>query len=150
MYTLVNVKDFEGGLEAGIAYIHSKWGNKSNLPFFIDAAKNSPHKGVPQFYLLTHFGKPVGCYGLVVNDFISRHDLTPWLSSLFVEPEHRGNKLCALMFQHAIDIARSINYPCLYLTTDHVGLYEKFSWERIENGYDLCGEPSRIYRRDCL
>ncbi|MCY9855976.1 hypothetical protein [Vibrio mediterranei] len=53
MYTLVNVKDFEGGLEAGIAYIHSKWGNKSNLPFFIDAAKNSPHKGVPQFYLLT-------------------------------------------------------------------------------------------------
>lgn len=38
-----------------------------------------------------------------------------------------------------------MGYGALYLTTDHDGYYEKYGWSRMEDGYNLFGERSRIY-----
>ncbi len=92
MYKIINVKDYEDGLEKGVAYIHGKWGNDNNYSFYLDAIHHSPvDKGsIPMFYLLLCQKEIVGCYGLIANDFISRHDLMPWFSSLYIGVKNMG------------------------------------------------------------
>ncbi|WP_330959644.1 GNAT family N-acetyltransferase [Photobacterium sp. 53610] len=132
----------------GINYIHAIWGGPDNYAFYADAISNSEKdmKRIPQFFLLLCGQEIVGCFGLIMNDFISRHDLYPWLSSVYVSPEHRGQRLSGRIFEHAKAIVKTMGYEKLYLTTGHDGLYEKFGWQRIEDGYDLHGEASRIYQ----
>lgn len=149
MHYVVNMIDYEGGLESAIQYYHSKWGNEKNYAFFHDAISHSTKEGsgLPRFFALVKDGKLCGCCGLIVNDFISRHDLTPWLAGIYVDPEERGKALGDVLMKYAADEARKMGYSQLYLTTDHDGYYEKFGWERIEDGYEVSGAPTRIYRQ---
>ncbi len=147
MYEIINVKDYTGGLYKAVAYIHSKWGRAENHAFYHDAIAHSslPGKPLPRFYLLLKADEIVGCYALLTNDLISRQDLFPWLGCLFVEASERGNRLGAMMLEHGVREAGSLGYKTVYLTTDHKGYYEKYGWQRIENGYDFSGNISPIY-----
>ncbi|PNH78492.1 GNAT family N-acetyltransferase [Vibrio diazotrophicus] len=148
MYSIINVHKYSQGLEKCVDYIHSKWGSDKNYSYFNDAILHSSvnENAIPQFYVLVHQEQIVGCYGLIVNDFISRHDLFPWFSSLFVEIEHRGKNLSETLFKHASCRAEAMGYRSLYLTTEHEGFYEKFGWKRVSDGYDPSGLRARIYR----
>lgn len=150
MLKIVNIKDYEGGLEEAISYYHSKWGTQNNFSFFKDAMINSSKRtdGLPRFYLLLKNEKIIGCCCLVTNDFISRHDLIPWLAGIYIEKNERGKQLGNLLMKHAEGDAKKIGYSQIFLTTDHDGYYEKYGWHRIEDGYELDGESTRIYKKD--
>ncbi|MBC7005490.1 GNAT family N-acetyltransferase [Photobacterium sp. BZF1] len=152
MYKIYNVNDYPKGILECAKYIHSKWGSQDNYRYFENAMLNSSkvEDAIPQFYVLVNNNQIVGCFGLIINDFVSRHDIYPWFSSLFIEPEHRGKRLCGTMFEHASNVAKSIGYTHLYLTTDHDGLYEKFGWTRIEDAYQPSGEVTKVYRKPVL
>jgi GNAT superfamily N-acetyltransferase len=152
MYSIINVKSYSGGVESAAAYIHGKWGRKENYPFYLDAITHSsePGKPLPRFYLLLKGEEICGCYALLTNDLISRQDIYPWLGCLFVEESERGRQLGSLLLKHGMGEAKQLNYSTLYLTTDHDGYYEKYGWRRMEDGYDLLGEPGRIYRIDLV
>lgn len=64
---------------------------------------------------------------------------------MYIDPAYRGKRLMNLYFEHAKTELAVTNYPAMYLVTDHEGLYEKFGWTRIEDGYDLNGDATRIY-----
>jgi len=138
-------------MDKAVAYIHSKWGNSANLPFYTDAMVHSglEDKPLPQFYLLLEEERIIGCYALITNDFISRHDLYPWFACLFVEPEFRDRELGSLMMRHACQEALRMGFGTIYLTTDHENYYEKYGWERMEDGYEPSGKVTRIYRLSC-
>lgn len=147
MYKIVNVNDCPLGLVKCAQYFYSKWGS-GNYLYFENAIRNSNplEDSIPQFYILLYNNEIAGCFGLISNDFISRHDLSPWFSSLFVEPEHRGKRLSGEMFEHAKKVIKPMGYPYIYLTTEHDGLYEKFGWERVEDAFDTLGNKTRVYR----
>ena len=144
---LVNVKNHTVGIDKAVTYIHAKWGNTKNYAFYYDAITNSTDRTgeLPQFYLMLDKDKIIGCYALLVNDLISRQDLLPWFACLYVEKTHRGNRLCAIMFDHAKVEMNKGGFDTIYLSTDHDGLYEKFGWIRMEDGYNFFGEKCRIY-----
>lgn len=148
MIKIVNVHDFSGGLEKAAAYFHQAWSGISQV-FYLDAIVHSSHpdQPLPRFYLLLKNDEPVGCYGLVTNDFISRHDLYPWFAALYVEEDERGHELGGLLLEHAAEEAKNAGFAALYLTTDHDGYYEKYGWNRIEDGYERDGTPAKIYTR---
>jgi N-acetylglutamate synthase-like GNAT family acetyltransferase len=149
MYRILNVIEYPEGLEKAIAYIHNKWGRANNLNYYSDAIKHSTHHptGLPRFYLMVDDDNEiVGCFALVTNDFISRHDLYPWLACVYVESLHRGKRLSELMFEHAKTEAATAGYKEVFLTTDHDNFYEKFGWARMEDGYSSDGQVSKIYR----
>lgn len=148
MSEVVNVHDYPGGLEAAARYFHEAWSG-IHLRFYLDAMQHSAtsHCPLPRFYLLLEDARPIGCYGLAVNDFISRHDLWPWLVALFVDEAHRGRALGRVLLEHGLQESARCGYPALYLTTDHDGYYEKYGWTRIEDGYERDGAPARIYTR---
>ena len=100
---------------------------------------------LPQWYLLTNKDKIVGCAGLITNDFISRGDLYPWLCALFVDEEHRGQRLSSLLIDRAKTDTKAFGFTHLYLSTEHIGLYEKMGFTFIGEGYHPWNESSRIY-----
>ena len=98
--------------------------------------------------MLLKDNETIGCSALITNDFISRHDLYPWVACLFVEKKERGHEYGKLLLEHAEQEAKNMCFSAVYLTTDHDGYYEKYGWQRIEDGIDLfSGEPSCIYKR---
>ena len=147
MLEVVNIMQFSGGLRAAAAFFHAAWPGLAES-FYLDALRHSSGEDqpLPRFYLLLKDGEPIGCYGLVINDFISRHDLLPWLAALYVAENERGQALGSLLLEHGVREAALAGFSTLYLTTDHDGYYEKYGWTRIEDGYDRAGEPCRIYR----
>ena len=76
----------------------------------------------------------IGNYGLIMNDFISRQDLWPWLCALYVDEAFRGRAFGAQMLEHGIQESRRLDFDNLYLCTDHIGYYEKYGWLYIGNG----------------
>ena len=147
MLEIVNVKEYSEGIEQAVKYIHGVWGKADNYMYYYDAIVHSSNseKSIPRFYLLLRDGEIIGCYGLVTNDFISRHDLYPWFACLYIEEQERGNNLGELLMEHAEKEAKKSGFSAIYLTTDHDGYYEKFGWKRIEDGYELNDKKTRIY-----
>jgi len=148
MLKIINFKDYEKDLDIAINYYYKKWGN-NNFHFFNDAIRNSSNgnEGLPRFYLLLENDEIIGCGSLVTNDFISRHDLMPWLAGLFIEEEKRGKELGNYIMNFLEKEAMKIGFSCIYLTTNHNGYYEKYGWTRINDGFELSGEPTRIYKK---
>ena len=146
---IVNVKEYPGGIDKAVAYIHDKWGSRDNYNFYYDAILHSsePEKQLPMFFLFLDDKEIVGCYGLVTNDFISRHDLYPWFACLFIEEQKRGKELGKLLMEHAEKVARKAGFASFYLTTDHDGYYERYGWRRIEDGFEPSGKRTRIYEK---
>jgi len=147
---IVNVRDYAGGLEAAARFFHEAWSGIT-YRFFHDAMVHSSleDRPLPRFYLLLGSGRIVGCYGLVTNDFISRHDLHPWFAALYVVEDRRGEALGGRLLDNAVGEAASAGFSSVYPTTDHEGYYEKYGWTRIEDGYERDGTPARIYRKRC-
>jgi len=148
---IINAHDYTLDFEAACRYIHSKWGNKDNYAFYYDAIVHAGtgKMSLPQFYLIIDGEEFVGCFALITNDFISRHDLFPWFACLFVEPQYRGKQLGSQMMQYGREEARRMGFSTIYLTTDHDGYYEKYGWERMEDGFEPNGNRTRIYRSKC-
>lgn len=150
MIKIVNVKNYAGGLDEAVRYIHGKWGSDENFDFYHDAMLHSsePGKPLPRFFLLLKDKEIAGCYGLITNDFVSRHDLFPWFACLYVEESERGQELGRLMMEHAAKEAKESGFSAMYLVTDHEGYYERYGWRRIEDGYDPKGNRARIYEME--
>ena len=83
--------------------------------------------------------------GLITNDFISRGDLYPWICALFIEENERGNAYATLLMDKAKEDSKKFGFEHLYLSTSHVGYYEKYGWEYLGQGRHPWGESSRIY-----
>lgn len=146
MPEIINVRHYSRGLEAAARYFNAAWPG-IDTAFYLDAMQHSygENSPLPQFYLMLEDDRVIGCYGLAVNDFISRHDLYPWFVALYIDKDRRGRALGSLLLNHALGEAAALGFNTLYLTTDHDGYYEKYGWTRIEDGFERDGAPARIY-----
>lgn len=149
MTNVVNIKDYSGGIEKAIQYFYDTWGKNKSYEYYHDAMVHSsvPGRPLPRFFLLLEGDGIIGCYALITNDFVSRHDLFPWFACLYVEEERRGEELGRLLIEHAEKEARAAGFTELYLTTDHEGYYERYGWRRIEDGFEPDGTRTRIYMK---
>ena len=78
-------------------------------------------------------------------DDIQPTELTPWMGFIFTFPEHRGHRYAGLLFREVERLAREENVPAVYISTNHVGLYEKYGCEFLKMLNDMDGKPSRVY-----
>ena len=126
-------------------YFSSKW-SVSRIIYEDSITHSLTTKNpLPQWYLLEKEGSIIGCAGLITNDFISRMDLYPWLCGLFIEENHRGNAYALLLIERVKEDAKKAGFSHLYLSTGHIGYYEKYGFTYIGQGYHPWDEESRIY-----
>src|SRR6516225_6813335 len=62
------------------------------------------------------------------------HDVSPWLTSLFVVPEHRRKGAGAVLVRAIEDQARQRGFSRLYLyTTEAVEFYARLGWTVLDH-----------------
>lgn len=81
------------------------------------------------------------------KDDIPSTDLTPWVGFVYTFPAYRGNHYVGLLFAQADRLAREENISEIYVSTNHVGLYEKYGCTYLTQMPDAEGVWSRIYVR---
>jgi GNAT superfamily N-acetyltransferase len=87
---------------------------------------------------------------LAKYDDVQPTDLTPWVGWVYTFPEYRGNRLSGLLISHAEEVAKSDGAKAVHISTNHVGLYEKFGYEFFINAKDVEGEDTRVYRKNLI
>ena len=146
MMTIISVRERPEYKQKAIKYFQNQWQSvlpeiyEDSISFSINA-----RNPLPQWYLLENANKIIGCAGLITNDFISRGDLYPWICALFINEKHRGKELAQLLINKAKADAKKAGFEYVYLSTEHIGYYEKYGFVYIGNGYHPWGESSRIY-----
>ncbi|AMC99383.1 GNAT family N-acetyltransferase [Halomonas chromatireducens] len=85
--------------------------------------------GVPSVFVAMQGDRPVGTAALMAEDMASRRDLTPWLASVFVLPEWRGQGIAARLIRRVEEEAAACGIDQFYLYThDQQGLYRRLGW----------------------
>jgi len=146
---IISVRDNPEFLERAVDYLAGTWSIPRTV--YQDCVANSltTDSPLPRWYLLESGVETIiGSYGLIVNDFISRQDLWPWLCALHINESYRGHAFGAKLLEHGRAEAAKLGYKTLYLCTNHIGYYEKYGWQYKCDGYDRSGEPCRIYEID--
>lgn len=88
---------------------------------------------LPQTFVALIDGEPVGMYQLsMTDDLDSRPDIYPWIANVYVDEAYRGQHVCEALMETVPKNARSIGLNELYLYTSHMGLYEKYGWNFVE------------------
>ncbi|MDF2837632.1 MAG: hypothetical protein K0Q63_3272, partial [Paenibacillus sp.] len=80
---------------------------------------------LPLTFLLLHNDRIMGFFLLIEQESLMQKDLSPWIAPLFIDESLLGRGLGAALLLHARRTAGRIGYSKVYLTTDHIGYYEK-------------------------
>lgn len=82
---------------------------------------------------------------LAEKDDIQPTDLTPWVGWVYTFPAYRGKKCSEKLLEFAEKLAKEEGHKRIHISTNHVGLYEKFGYEFWQMMKDIEGEDSRVY-----
>ena len=148
--SIIAIREHPDYLDRAVDYFASKWSVSSNI--YQDCISNSltTESPLPRWYLMIRDNNIIGSYGLIVNDFISRQDLWPWICAVYIEGNERGKALGSRLLEHGRREASTLGFPIVYLSTDHVGFYEKYGWRYFGDGYSVSGERTRIYEAESI
>lgn len=79
------------------------------------------------------------------KDDIQPTELSPWMGFVYTFPEHRGHHYVELLMEEVERLAVKENISEVYISTNHIGLYEKYGCEFKTEMKDMNGELSRVY-----
>jgi len=88
---------------------------------------------IPSAFVAVLDDQPVGSALLIAQDMDSQNDLSPWLASVFVAPECRGQQIGSSLLVRVAEEARTLAIPRLYLfTEDARSFYERLGWQVLK------------------
>jgi predicted N-acetyltransferase YhbS len=100
---------------------------------------------LPQAYVLTKDGSAVGWVGLCVNDPLETDAFTPIVGPLMIAESERNRGFGGLLLYHARREAAELGFDTVYLTSQHIGYYERFGFREIDMTRYIGGKPTKVY-----
>ena len=99
-------------------------------------------QAIPTMFVAWMNDQPIGSASLVANDMKELAEWIPWLSNVYVLPQHRRQGVGAFMVERVAAEAVLLGYPRLYLyTLDQMHFYQQFGWQvshlRFHRGHDM-------------
>ncbi len=95
--------------------------------------------------LLTDGDELVSFCTYAEKDDIQSTELTPWMGFVYTFPKHRGHHYVGLLMEEVERLAIKDDVSEVYISTNEVGLYEKYGCEFKAEMEDMSGEPSKVY-----
>ncbi len=80
-------------------------------------------------------------------DDIQPTELTPWIGFVYTFPRYRGHRYVGKLFEEIERLAKAEKVQDIFISTNHIGLYEKYGCEFYQMMNDMDGKPSRVYRK---
>lgn len=97
--------------------------------------------------MLTDGDKLVSFCTFAPLDEIQPTDLTPWIGFVYTFPEYRGHRYAGQLLEWAENVAGTRGHEAVYISTDHVGLYETYGYEFFTTMKSIDDDECRIYRK---
>ena len=90
-------------------------------------------QSLPEIMIACEGDKLLGSVTLDKEDMDTRKFLTPWLASLFVEPDNRGRGIASALIKFCVNYAKQQGFKNLYLfTEDQRDFYQHRGWHFVE------------------
>lgn len=87
---------------------------------------------IPAMYICVDGRHVIGTAALVASDMDSHPELSPWLASVYVNPEYRKRGVGAALVKHVVSAAKAQGQSPLYLfTPDRASFYQSLGWQFI-------------------
>lgn len=74
-------------------------------------------------------------------------DMKPWIGFVYTYPEHRGNRYSEKLIRCACELAERDGYKKVYLSSDEVGLYEKYGFVFLKKLHTVWGEETQVFEK---
>jgi predicted acetyltransferase len=75
-------------------------------------------------------------------------DMKPWMGFVYTYPTHRGNRYSEKLIRYACRLAREDGYEKVYLSSNEVGLYEKYGFVYLKRLHTLWGEETQVFEKE--
>lgn len=88
---------------------------------------------IPTTFVAFSNSTALGSAMLIAHDMETHMDLTPWLASVFVEPDHRRQGIASALIGHVVECAARLGVKRLYLFTEGAEqMYLRLGWSVLE------------------
>lgn len=74
-------------------------------------------------------------------------DMKPWIGFVYTYPEHRGNRYSGKLIWCACELAERDGYEKVYLSSNEVGLYEKYGFVFLKKLHTVWGEETQVFEK---
>lgn len=74
-------------------------------------------------------------------------DTKPWIGFVYTYPEHRGNRYSEKLIRCACELAERDGYEKVYLSSNEVGLYEKYGFVFLKKLHTVWGEETQVFEK---
>lgn len=71
----------------------------------------------------------------------------PWIGFVYTFPEYRGKRYSSFLIQYVEKIVSEYGFEKIYISTKHIGLYEKYGYEFCQMAMDWRNNEQRVYCR---
>ena len=93
-------------------------------------------------------GQIVGMTTIMKSDYYPLPEIFPWISTLFVSEDYRGNRISRKLIDFANQYAKSIGFDKTYIPTEFIGLYEKYGYCYVKDIVNYGNGIDRLYVRE--
>lgn len=100
-----------------------------------------------KLFLMTDGESLISFCTLSQKDDIANTELSPWIGFIYTFKEYRGFGCASRLINHVCEIAKKQGHKNIYISTEEIGLYEKFGFTFLESAKDVNGKESRIYTK---
>ena len=114
-------------------------------PFLGQAMKDNRFSNWERVFVALEQDNVIGFCALVKTDCIPDVSYYPYISYVFVDEKHRGNRVSEKMIKHVMSYAKNLDFEKVYLVSDHINLYEKYGFVKIAEEKDKWGRNEKIY-----
>lgn len=92
--------------------------------------------------------KIIGFCTFLETDYYPENRYFPWISSIFVDEEYRGNRISEKLIQSAINHARKFGFDKVYIPSNIIGLYEKYGFCKIDELENYDGDIDNVFMKE--
>ena len=93
-------------------------------------------------------GEIVGFCTFLKTDYYPENRYSPWISCIFVDEAHRGNRISGKMIGKAVEYAKEQGFTKVYIPSDMLGFYEKYGFTRIDELRNYSGDMDHIFEKE--
>ena len=74
-------------------------------------------------------------------------DMKPWVGFVYTFPEYRGNRYSEKLINYACELAKQDGYENMYLSSNEVGLYEKYGFVFLRRMHTVWNEETQVFAK---
>ena len=90
----------------------------------------------------------IGMATIMKSDYYPLPKIFPWISTVFVSEEYRGNRISEKLIDFVNQYAKNIGFDKTYIPTEYIGLYEKYGYQYVKDIVNYRNGVDRLYVKE--